>query len=105
MPLSPRAPSRGVDKNEKHFRELRLGLIPFYESGLEDLVSRSVDQGRLSVAGLEGLAELVEEAGVLFISVDVPQSGDGVADLFSVAAVARDIEAGHRRRRTGSACS
>jgi hypothetical protein len=47
-----------VDKNEKHFRELRLGLVLFYESGLEDPVSRSVDQGRLSFAGLEGLAEL-----------------------------------------------
>jgi UDPglucose 6-dehydrogenase len=94
-----------VAKNKKHFRELRLGLILFYESGLEDPVSWSVDQGRLSFAGLEGLAELVEEADMLFTSVDTPQSGDGAADLISVAAVARDIEAGHWRRRTGSACS
>jgi hypothetical protein len=66
-----------VAKNKKHFRELSLGLILFYESGLEDPVARSVDKGKLSFAGLEGLAELVEEADTLFTSVDTRKAETG----------------------------
>jgi UDPglucose 6-dehydrogenase len=80
-----------VDKDEERVRELQSGRIPFYEPGLEDLVSRSVREERLSFAGPGGLAGLTGEADVLFIAVDTPQGEDGSADLSSVAAVARDI--------------
>jgi UDPglucose 6-dehydrogenase len=80
-----------VDKDEERIRELESGRVPFYEPGLEGLVSRSVREEKLSFAGPGGLAGLTGEADVLFIAVDTPQGEDGSADLSSVAAVARNI--------------
>jgi UDPglucose 6-dehydrogenase len=80
-----------VDKDEERVRQLESGRIPFYEPGLEELVSRGVEAERLSFAGPDCLTERVGEADVLFIAVDTPQGEDGSADLSSVAAVARDI--------------
>jgi UDPglucose 6-dehydrogenase len=80
-----------VDRDEERLRGLRSGRMPFYEPGLEDLVARGIGWDRLAFAGVENLAELVYEAGAIFISVDTPQGEDGSADLSSVAAVARGI--------------
>ena len=80
-----------VDRDEERIKGLRSGRMPFYEPGLEDLVARGVGRGRLDFAGMERLAEPVEEADALFVSVDTPQGEDGSADLSSVAAVARGI--------------
>jgi UDPglucose 6-dehydrogenase len=85
---------RCVDKDEDRVRGLSSGRVPFYEPGLEELVSRGVRSGRLSFAGLEGLAELTREGEVIFIAVDTPQGKSGSADLSSVAAVARSIGRG-----------
>ena len=80
-----------VDRDEERISGLRLGRMPVYEPGLEELVSRGVGRERLDFAGGEGLAGLVAETDVLFVSVDTPQGEDGSADLSSVAAVARGI--------------
>ena len=80
-----------VDRDEERIRGLRSGRMPLYEPGLEELVSRGVRRERLHFAGSEGLAGLVGEAEVLFISVDTPQGEDGSADLSNLAAVARGI--------------
>src|SRR5918994_3372870 len=85
---------RCIDKDEDRARELTSALIPFYEPGLENLVSRGVRAKRLSFAGSEGLRQLAQEAEVIFIAVDTPQGEGGSADLSSVAAVARDIGRG-----------
>jgi UDPglucose 6-dehydrogenase len=82
---------RCVDKDEDCVRGLSSGRMPFYEPGLKDLMSRGMRSGRLSFAGLEGLAELAREGEVIFIAVDTPQGESGSADLSSVAAVARSI--------------
>jgi UDPglucose 6-dehydrogenase len=82
---------RCVDKDEDCVRGLSSGRMPFYEPGLKDLMSRGMRSGRLSFAGLEGLAELAREGEVIFIAVDTPQGESGAADLSSVAAVARSI--------------
>jgi UDPglucose 6-dehydrogenase len=82
---------RCIDKDEDRVRGLTSAWMPFYEPGLEELVSRGVRSGRLSFAGSEGLRQLVHEAEVVFIAVDTPQGQDGSADLSSVAAVARSI--------------
>src|SRR5918994_1166694 len=82
---------RCVDKDEDRVRGLASARMPFYEPGLEELVSRGVRSGRLSFAGSEGLKQLAHEAEVIFIAVDTPQGQDGSADLSSVAAVARSI--------------
>jgi UDPglucose 6-dehydrogenase len=82
---------RCVDKDEDRVRGLASARMPFYEPGLEELVSRGVRSGRLSFAGSEGLMQLAHEAEVVFIAVDTPQGESGSADLSSVAAVARSI--------------
>jgi UDPglucose 6-dehydrogenase len=82
---------RCIDKDEDRVRGLTSAWMPFYEPGLEELVSRGVRSGRLSFAGSEGLRQLVHEAEVVFIAVDTPQGQDGSADLSRVAAVARNI--------------
>jgi UDPglucose 6-dehydrogenase len=80
-----------VDKDEELISALQANQMPFYEPGLEELVSRSVYRERLSFADSAGLARLVGEADAIFICVDTPQSKNGSADLSSVAAVAFSI--------------
>jgi len=80
-----------VDRDEERVRGLVSGVMPFYEPGLEELISRGLRGGRLSFAGLAGLGGLVAEADVIFIAVDTPQGEDGSADLSSVTAVAGEI--------------
>jgi UDPglucose 6-dehydrogenase len=81
-----------VDKDEERLRGLRSGPIPFFEPGLEALLSRSVREGRLSFAtGPDGLAGLLGETDVVFMAVGTPQRADGFADLSNVGAVARGI--------------
>ena len=82
---------RCIDKDKDRAKELASGRIPFYEPGLENLVSRGVGSGRLSFAGPEGLRRLAQDAEVIFIAVGTPQGEEGSADLSSVAAVARSI--------------
>ena len=82
---------RCIDKDEDCARALASAQIPFYEPGLENLVSRGVRAKRLSFADSEDLRQLAHEAEVIFIAVDTPQGEDGSADLSSVAAVARGI--------------
>jgi UDPglucose 6-dehydrogenase len=81
-----------VDRDEERIGALKEGLLPFYEPGLEELVSRGIHAERLSFAtSHDGLARLVGETDVLFIAVGTPQGEDGSADLSSVGAVARSI--------------
>jgi UDPglucose 6-dehydrogenase len=80
-----------VDRDEERVAGLKEGRIPFYEPGLEDLVSRGARAGRLSFVGSGGLAGVVGEAEVVFVAVNTPQGKSGSADLSSVAAVARGI--------------
>ncbi len=80
-----------VDKDEERISALKDGRMPFYEPGLKEMVSRSVNHESLSFTDSAGLAWLVGEADAIFICVDTPQGKDGSADLSSVAAVARNI--------------
>jgi UDPglucose 6-dehydrogenase len=68
-----------VDRDEDRISGLGLGRMPVYEPGLEEMVSRGVARERLDFAGGEGLAGLVAEADVLFVSVDTPQGENGAA--------------------------
>ncbi len=79
-----------VDKDERKISGLGQGRIPIYEPGLEDLVARNVEEGRLSFT--TGLAEGVRKADAVFIAVGTPsRRGDGEADLSFVYAAAQEI--------------
>jgi len=79
-----------VDKDESKINSLLSGGIPIYEPGLDDLVKRNVDSGRLNFS-LE-LEKAVSNADLVFIAVGTPtRRGDGHADLKYVYAAAEEI--------------
>ena len=84
-----------VDKDADRIRALRQGDMPIFEPGLDDLVARNVDAGRLSFT--TELEEAVGEADVVFIAVGTPsRRGDGHADLSFVFEAAREVAAAVR---------
>ena len=79
-----------VDKDEHKINALLKGEIPIYEPGLDDLVARNVEAGRLSFS-IE-LEDAVKQADLVFIAVGTPtRRGDGHADLQYVYAAAEEI--------------
>jgi UDPglucose 6-dehydrogenase len=78
-----------IDIDEKKIANLRQGILPIYEPGLEEMVSRNVKAERLHFS--TNLGEAIREADVAFIAVGTPPGEDGSADLKYVLAVARGI--------------
>ncbi len=78
-----------VDSNPRKIAQLRLGILPFFEPGLESLVQRNSQQRRLSFSNDPGAA--IAAAGVVFIAVGTPPLAHGGADTRYVMAVAADI--------------
>ena len=78
-----------IDIDEKKITNLRNGILPIYEPGLEEMVTRNVKQGRLHFS--TSLADSIKGADVAFIAVGTPPGEDGSADLKYVLAVARGI--------------
>jgi len=68
---------------------LRKNELPIYEPGLEPLVRRNQEEGRLAFTTDVGAA--VARAQVVFIAVGTPPGEDGSADLSHVLAVARVV--------------
>ncbi len=65
------------------------GIIPIYEPGLEEMVRRNAQAGRLNFT--TNLAEVVADSDAIFIAVGTPQDEDGSADLQYVEAAASQI--------------
>ncbi|MGM0552959.1 MAG: UDP-glucose dehydrogenase family protein [Pseudomonadota bacterium] len=80
-----------VDVDAQKIDHLREGILPIYEPGLEPLVARNAEQGRLRFT--TSLAEGVPGCEAFFIAVGTPPGEDGSADLQYVLAVAREIGA------------
>jgi UDPglucose 6-dehydrogenase len=78
-----------VDQDAAKIRALRRGRMPIFEPGLEELVRRNTQEGRLTFA--TQLPRAVRAAEIVFIAVGTPQGEDGSADLQHVLAVARDV--------------
>lgn len=78
-----------VDIDEKKINDLREGVIPIYEPGLEELVKRNIEEGRLLFT--TDLAYGVDKSTVCFIAVGTPPGEEGSADLKHVLDVAREI--------------
>ncbi|SHJ09320.1 UDP-glucose dehydrogenase [Hymenobacter daecheongensis DSM 21074] len=78
-----------IDIDQKKIDNLHKGILPIYEPGLEEMVSRNVEKGRLHFS--TNLAEGIKDADVAFIAVGTPPGEDGSADLKYVLAVARGI--------------
>jgi UDPglucose 6-dehydrogenase len=78
-----------VDNNKDKIEALKNGVIPIFEPGLDDVVKRNVQAGRLGF--VTSLAPAVQASEVVFIAVGTPPADDGSADLQYVEAVAREI--------------
>lgn len=78
-----------VDINEKIIEQLQKGKIHIFEPGLEDLVKRNLEQGRLEFT--TEIKKGIEKALFIFICVGTPPREDGSCDLSYVFNVARDI--------------
>jgi len=77
-----------VDIDQNKIENLRNGIIPIYEPGLEDMVHRNMKKGRLKFT--TDISEALEDCEVLFTAVGTPPDKDGSADLQYVLSVARD---------------
>ena len=78
-----------VDNDQKKIEALRAGRMPIYEPGLEEMVIRNKDDGRLSFT--TDLPGAVRQADVIFIAVGTPPKDTGETDLSHVEAVATQI--------------
>ena len=78
-----------VDIDTKKIENLKKGIIPIWEPGLDDMVKRNTDAGRLSFSCR--LKDSIQGADACFIAVGTPPDEDGSADLQYVLAVAREI--------------
>ena len=78
-----------VDTDDTKVRTLRRGKMPIYEPGLEELVRRNRQEGRLAFTTT--LPKAVRASAVIFIVVGTPPGEDGAADVQYVLGVARDV--------------
>jgi len=79
-----------VDVDAEKIARLERGEMPIYEPGLDALVERNVDQGRLRFS--TDLAAAAAAADLIFIAVGTPsRRGDGHADLSFVYAAAKSL--------------
>ncbi|MEO6830658.1 MAG: UDP-glucose/GDP-mannose dehydrogenase family protein [Chitinophagaceae bacterium] len=68
-----------VDINEQKIEQLRSGICPIYESGLENLLQRNTKEGRLQFT--TSLKEGIAKAQIIFLALPTPPGVDGSADL------------------------
>ena len=78
-----------VDIDEEKINQLRQGQIPIYEPGLDEMVRRNANAGRLTFT--TRLSEVIDEVSLVFSAVGTPPDDDGSADLKYVMSVAREF--------------
>jgi len=79
-----------IDKDKLKIENLKNGIIPIYESGLEELLEKNTLSGRLKFSTEQ--EKNIKNADVVFIAVGTPERrGDGHADLTYVFEAAKEI--------------
>ncbi|MDR1403351.1 MAG: UDP-glucose/GDP-mannose dehydrogenase family protein [Tannerellaceae bacterium] len=78
-----------VDVDKLKIENLKKGIIPIFEPGLEDMVCRNAQAGRLKFT--TDLKECINDVEVIFSAVGTPPGEDGSADLKYVLEVAREV--------------
>jgi UDPglucose 6-dehydrogenase len=78
-----------IDKDTGRIARLKRGEVPIYEPGLDALVARNTEAGRLHFS--TSLAEAVSQAELVFLAVGTPmRRGDGYADLTYIFAAVEE---------------
>jgi UDPglucose 6-dehydrogenase len=78
-----------VDVDRQKIENLKQGIMPIYEPGLEEMVNRNHQSGRLIFT--TDLKDCINDIEVLFSAVGTPPDEDGSADLKYVLEVAREV--------------
>jgi len=78
-----------IDVDEKKIENLKKGILPIYEPGLEVIVEKNAKAGRLEFS--TSLEENIDNAEVIFSAVGTPPDEDGSADLRYVLEVAQTV--------------
>lgn len=78
-----------VDRDTVKIDNLHLGILPIYEPGLEEIVTRNVETGTLRFS--TDAATEIANAEVVYIAVGTPSADDGSANLVAVRAVAKQV--------------
>ncbi|MGG0300383.1 UDP-glucose/GDP-mannose dehydrogenase family protein [Bacillus albus] len=78
-----------IDTNEKKVEQMRGGKSPIYEPGLDTLMLKNIDAGRLKFTTEHSMA--FEEVDVIYIAVGTPENEDGTANLTYVNQVIKQI--------------
>lgn len=78
-----------VDIDQKKIDGLKKGVMPIYEPGLESMVLKNFEKGRLNFS--TSLKDNIQDSEAVFIAVGTPPGEDGSADLKYVLAVAREV--------------
>ncbi|MBA2338796.1 MAG: UDP-glucose/GDP-mannose dehydrogenase family protein [Pyrinomonadaceae bacterium] len=78
-----------VDVDEEKIKRLSEGIIPIYEPGLDKIVTKNTQAGRLDFT--TDIKRAVEESLVIFLAVGTPPKADGSADLRFIDEAARSV--------------
>lgn len=78
-----------VDIDQARIQKLKLGIVPFFEPGLEELVRRNLKNSRLTFT--EDARAAIEHSKIIFIAVGTPANEDGTPDLKYVISSAETI--------------
>lgn len=78
----------GIDSDLEKVGQLQSGVSPFFEPGVDELLTKWTSAGRLS---FDSAMNAVEQAEVVFICVGTPARADGEADLTAVEQAARGV--------------
>lgn len=78
-----------VDINQEKIEQLKKGVIPIYEPGLDEMVLRNYREGRLHFS--TQLRDCIGDVEAVFSAVGTPPDEDGSADLSYVLNVAHEV--------------
>jgi len=78
-----------LNRNQEKCDHLKQGVLPIYEPGLEEIVRRNIEAGRLDFT--TSYDEAVEEASFVYVAVGTPSGDGGEADLAHVESAAIDV--------------
>jgi len=77
------------DVDNKKIETLKTGKSPFYEPGLDEVLKRNIEQGRLKFTA--DAQQAIEQSDLIFIAVGTPPKTNGEADLSYVFSVAESV--------------
>jgi UDPglucose 6-dehydrogenase len=78
-----------IDIDADKVANMKKGIIPIYEPGLEELFKRNIEEGRISFS--TNLAEGIKNAEIIFLALPTPSGDDGSADLSYIMKVAEQL--------------